>query len=141
MRYYYGNKTPLRVLDEIELWKQQESEHTVVIRQIIDNLEREFVQQLKEWELAFAQAEGNAVRYIEAVIRSKGAISPALCERIKQFSVFARNQSLGFVAFLDRLIAESDAVSNDEVAVVVINHIRRESEYLIGIITIALKHL
>ncbi len=141
MQYYYGDKTPLRVLDEIELWKQQESEHTVVIRQIVDNLERGFVQQLKEWELAFAQAEGNAVRYIEAVIRSKGAISPELCEIIKQFVVFARNQSLGFVAFLDRLIAESNAVRNNEVAVVVINHIRRESEYLIGIITVALKYL
>jgi len=141
VQYYYGDKTPLRVLDEIELWKQQESEHTVVIRQIVDNLERGFVQQLKEWELAFAQAEGNAVRYIEAVIRSKGAISPELCEIIKQFVVFARNQSLGFVAFLDRLIAESNAVRNNEVAVVVINHIRRESEYLIGIITVALKYL
>lgn len=139
MQYYYGDKTPLRVLDEIEFWKQQESEHTVVIRQIVNNLEREFVQQLREWELAFAQAQGNAVRYIEAVIRSKGAISPALCERIKQFAVFARNQSLGFVAFLDRLVAESQAVRNNEIAVVVINHIRRESEYLIGIITAALR--
>ncbi|MGI6704432.1 MAG: DUF2935 domain-containing protein [Clostridia bacterium] len=140
MRFYYGDKTPLRVLDEIEFWKQQESEHTVVIRQIVDDLEREFMQQLREWELAFSQAEGNAVRYIEAVIRSKGAISPELCERIKQFAVFARNQSLGFVAFLDRLVAESDAVKNNEIAVVVINHIRRESEYLIGIVTAALKY-
>ncbi len=139
MQYYYGDKTPLRVLDEIEFWKQQESEHTVVIRQIVRDLERVFVQQLKEWELAFAQAEGNAVMYIEAVIRSKGAISPALCKKIKQFAVFARNQSLGFVAFLDRLIAESNAVSSNEVAVVVINHIRRESEYFIGIIAAALK--
>ena len=98
------------------------------------------MQQLREWELAFSQAEGNAVRYIEAVIRSKGAISPELCERIKQFAVFARNQSLGFVAFLDRLVAESDAVKNNEIAVVVINHIRRESEYLIGIVTAALKY-
>jgi hypothetical protein len=140
VRFYYGDKTPLRVLDEIEFWKQQESEHTVVIRQIVDDLEREFMQQLREWELAFSQAEGNAVRYIEAVIRSKGAISPELCERIKQFAVFARNQSLGFVAFLDRLVAESDAVKNNEIAVVVINHIRRESEYLIGIVTAALKY-
>ena len=39
MRFYYGDKTPLRVLDEIEFWKQQESEHTVVILQIVDDLE------------------------------------------------------------------------------------------------------
>ena len=140
LQFYYGDKTPLRVLDEIEFWKQQESEHTVVISQVVRDLEREFVQQLREWELAFAQAQGNAVRLIETVIRSKGAISPELCERIRQFAVFARNQSLGFVAFLDRLMAESAAVRNNEVAVVVINHIRRESEYFIGIITAARKH-
>ncbi len=140
MQFYYGDKTPHRVLDEIEFWKQQESEHTVVIRQVVRDLEREFVQQLREWELAFAQVQGNAVRLIETVIRSKGAISPKLCVRIRQFAVFARNQSLGFVAFLDRLTTESAAVRNNEIAVVVINHIRRESEYFIGIITAALKH-
>jgi hypothetical protein len=139
MKYFYGDKNPLRVLDEIELWKHQESEHTVVIRQIVPNLETVFVEQLKNWELAFAQAEGIAVRYVEAVIRSKGVISPVLLENIKQFAIFAANQSTCFVAFLNHLIAESQAVKNNQIAITVINHIRRESEYLIGIITAALQ--
>lgn len=139
MQYYYGDKTPLRVLDEIELWKHQESEHTVVIRQVVTNLESKFVEQLKNWELALAQTQANAVRHIEAVIRLKAVINPILCENIKQFAMFALNQSLCFVAFLNQLTAESEAVRNNDIAVVVINHIRRESEYLIGIITAALK--
>ncbi|NLC06717.1 MAG: DUF2935 domain-containing protein [Syntrophomonadaceae bacterium] len=140
MQYYYGNKTPLRVLDEIEFWKHQEGEHTVVIRQIAENLEESFVEELKEWEQAFAQTEAVAVRYIEAVIRSKRGISPALLENIRKFTVYAKNQSLSFVAFLNQLAAESEAIRNNPVAGVVINHIRRESEYLIGIITAALKY-
>lgn len=140
MQYYYGNKTPLSVLDEIEFWKHQEGEHTVVIRQIAGNLEENFVEELKEWEQAFAQTEAVAVRYIEAVIRSKREISPALLENIRKFTVYAKNQSLSFVAFLNQLAAESEAIRNNPVAGVVINHIRRESEYLIGIITAALKY-
>ena len=140
MQYFYGDKTPLRVLDEIQLWKKQESEHTVVIRQIVKDLEKDFIEKLKDWELAFAKTEGIAVRYIEAVNRSKGIISPTLYENIKNFTIFALNQSINFVAFLNQLTAESKVVRNNEIAVVVINHIRRESEYLIGIITAALNH-
>ncbi len=140
MQYFYGDKTPLRILDEIEFWKHQESEHTVVIRQVVANLESNFVEQLKDWELALAQAEGVAVRYTEAVIRSKGIFSPVLLENIKQFTMYAINQSLNFVTFLNQLTAESEAVRNNEIAVVVINHIRRESEYLIGIITATLNY-
>ena len=134
IRYYYGDKMVLRVLDEIEFWKQQESEHTVVIRQIVNNLEKDFVEQLKDWELALAKTEGIAVRYIEALIRSNGEVSRELLEGIKRLTMFALNQSMNFVAFLNWLVKESAAVRNNEIAVVVINHIRRESEYLIGVI-------
>ncbi len=138
MQYFYGCNTPLRVIDEIEFWKNQESEHTVVIRQIVDNLEQNFVEKLKEWELALAKTEGNAVRYIEAIIRSKGIVTPVLLENIKKFTLFSLNESRSFVAFLNQLTAESEAIKNNEIAVVVINHIRRESEYFIGIVTASL---
>lgn len=139
MRYFYGDKTPLRVLDEIELWKRQENEHTIVIRQIVDNLEKDFVEKLKNWELAFAKAEGVAVRYIEQFIRCKGAITPIVYENIKNFTIFALNQSLCFVVFLNQLVEESEAVSNNKVAPIVISHMRRESEYLIGILKASLQ--
>lgn len=140
MKYFYGDKNPLRVLDEIELWKHQESEHTVVIRQIVKDLEDDFVEELKAWELALSQAEAMAVRYIEAINRSTNQIDYELLEEIKDFIEFSINQSLSFVEYLNILVAEIKAVSNNEIAVVVINHIRRESEYLIGIIKAALKY-
>lgn len=33
MQFYYGQQMPLRILDEAEFWKNQEEEHTVVIRE------------------------------------------------------------------------------------------------------------
>lgn len=133
MRYFYGDKTPLRILDEIELWKRQESEHTIVIRQIVPNLERDFEEKLKNWELNLSKTAAAAVRYIEEIIRCKGMISPVLYQSIRKFTIFALNQSLSFVVFLNLLVAESEAVRCNEIAVAVINHIRRESEYFIGI--------
>lgn len=135
MQYRYGVQTPLRVLDEIELWKHQEGEHTVVIRQIVPDLEEELVEELQNWEQVFAQTEAIAVRYIEAVNRSMGIINPILMQNIRQFAMFAVNQSCSFVAFLNRLTAQSEAVRNNDIAIIVINHIRRESEYFIGIIS------
>ena len=141
MQYYYGDKTPLRVLDEIDFWKHQESEHTSVIRQVVPNLENTWVEQLKNWELAFAEAQGIAVRYIEAVNRANGAVSPAILESIKQLTVFSMNQSISWIAFLHQMNSESKAVRGNDAAVAVINHIRRESEYFIGILTTSLNYL
>ena len=50
MQFYYGEQMPLRVLDEAEFWKRQESEHTVVIREAFDDLEASCVEALKKWE-------------------------------------------------------------------------------------------
>lgn len=131
MQYYYGDYMILRLLDEAEFWKRQEKEHTVVIRQITKDLEPKYVEALKKWEEAFAETEGKLVRMVEAIIRSKN-VSPndqGMIELIK-FSAYQSNQ---FVAFLNDMVKNSKAVSNDIVAVTVINHIRRESEYFIGI--------
>lgn len=134
MQFYYGEKNLLRILDETEFWKRQEAEHTVVIRQMVTNLEVGFVRILQEWEQAFAQTEGVAVKYIETIIRSNYNISPALEQQIIQFIDFALTQSQKFILLLNQIVSESQAVRNNPVALVVINHIRRESEYFIGIV-------
>ena len=55
MQFYYGNQMPLRVLDEAEFWKHQEEEHTVVIRELVANLEEEYVKAMHEWEKALGE--------------------------------------------------------------------------------------
>lgn len=132
MHFYYGDKNFLRVLDEAEFWKHQESEHTVVIREVLPGLDPAYVEKLQDWQLAFSQAEGMARRFIETVIRA-GSVDPALEQQIKNFIRFSLEQSQQFILFLNELSAKSEAVRNNPVALTVINHIRRESEYFIGI--------
>ncbi len=138
MQFYYGEKNLSKVLDEMEFWKRQEAEHTVVIRQIANNLESDFVGQLQQFEQVFQQAEGTAVKYIETIIRSKGNVSFTMQQQIMQLISFALSQSQQFIMLLDQILSESQAVRNNTVARVVINHIRRESEYFIGIAQIVL---
>jgi hypothetical protein len=139
MRFYYGEKNILRVLDESEFWKRQETEHTIVIHTIVPNLEVEFVRQLEEFEIAFRPMEGKAIQLMECVIRSKGRLGPELRQEIILFIEAALSQSHQFIKFLDTLLSQSMAVKANPTAQVVINHIRRESEYFIGIAQVILK--
>ena len=133
MRFYYGEKNLHRVLDEMEFWKHQESEHTVVIREVASDLEPAFVCRLQQFERAFQQTEGLTVRYIETIIRSKGDIGPDMQQQIMELIRFAICQSQQFILLLNQILAESAAAQNNSAVSVVVNHIRRESEYFIGI--------
>ncbi|MBE4906518.1 DUF2935 domain-containing protein [Bacillus luteolus] len=133
MQYYYGNQMPLRVLDEAEFWKHQEEEHTVVIRELVGNLEQKYVEALKEWEKAFAEAHQQVIRYIQTVKRSKGEVSPALYQDIMQLVTFCLQQSQLFINFCRVLMEESEPISSNPTAKVVLHHIIVESEYFIGV--------
>ena len=132
MQFYYGEKMPLRLLDEAEFWKRQEQEHTVVIRKIVGNLEPEFVRQLQDWEQALAQTEATVAKYIETVIRSGYKITPAMQQQITGLIEFALDQSQKFILLLNRIATGSKAVRDNLTALIVINHIRRESESILS---------
>ena len=124
---------PLRVLDEAEFWKHQEEEHTVVIRELVKNLEPKNVQALKDWEKEFAKTHQRVVRYIETVNRSNGYISQQLFNDIMQLTRYCLRQSEQFINFLRTLKEESVPISSNPTAKVVLNHIIVESEYFIGV--------
>ncbi len=133
MQYYYGNQMPLRVLDEAEFWKHQEAEHTVVIRELVKNLEQKYVEALKEWEKAFTETHQQVVRYIETVNRSQGQVSQALFQDILKLSSFCLHQSEQFINLCRTIMEESKPISTNSTAKVVLNHIIVESEYFIGV--------
>ncbi|MDQ0162962.1 DUF2935 domain-containing protein [Aeribacillus alveayuensis] len=133
MQFYYGTQMPLRVLDECEFWKQQEEEHTVVIRELVKGLESTYVNQLKEWEKVLLQTYQQVVQFIETVIRSNGVFSQALYRDLMQLVAVCLQQSKQFIDFLNGLLEKSEPIKNNPTAIVVIKHIIRESEYFIGI--------
>lgn len=133
MQYLYGDKMQLRVLDEIEFWKQQEMEHTMVIRTIAPGLEPDYVKAMEQWELALGRTQGLAVRYIESLARTGSEGAKGFSDETLSLTYFAVKQSEHFIAVLDHLVANSTAIKGNPVAKVVVAHIRRESEYFIGV--------
>ncbi len=133
MRFYYGEKNTFRVLDEIEFWKRQEAEHTVVIREMVANLEERFVKELEDVHKKASKTEGLSVRYMETIIRSKGNIDTVIYQQIMQLIKISLYQSKEFISLLEEILNESEGISNNPIAVTVINHIIRESQYFIGI--------
>jgi len=134
MQFFYDDKMPLRILDEGQFWKTQEREHTIVIRQLVPNLEKPFVDALAAWEQAFLETEDTFTRFIETVVRSgKNVCRDVLCQ-VSELVQFALHQSEQFVKLLDQLLTESAPVKGSPVVQAVIHHIRRESEYFMGIV-------
>lgn len=133
MQYYYGNSMPLRVLDECEFWKQQEEEHTIVIRELVTGLEAEYVDALLEWEKAFQETHSMVVRFIETTIRTTGTFTYELYKELTKLVSYCLEQSGQFIAFCQQLIQESEPIKNNPTAKVVMKHIIDESEYFVGI--------
>lgn len=134
MQFYYGDKMPLRILDEGEFWKMQEAEHTQVIQALVPNLEPPFVAALKAWEQAFSRTQATFVQYIEALVRAGNQpLNQQFYTQVFQLVQFATDQSKQFIGLLNQLGTESQALKQNATAIVVLNHIRRESEYYIGI--------
>lgn len=133
MQFYYGDQMPLRILDEAEFWKNQEAEHTVVIRELVKNLESEYVKALKEWENALNDTHQRVTRWIETVIRSGKMVSPTVYQDILQLVRFCLHQSEQFIKLCRQIRDHSQVIQGNSTAKVVINHIIRESEYFIGI--------
>ncbi|WNC15783.1 DUF2935 domain-containing protein [Brevibacillus brevis] len=133
MRFYYGEQMPLRILDEGEFWKHQEAEHTEVIRALVPNLEPPFVQALKEWEQALSRTQATFVQYIETAVRGGEYLRPEFYKDVLKLVQFALEESEQFIVLLNQLGTESEALKHNPTAITVLNHIRRESEYFIGI--------
>ena len=135
MRFFYGDKNILRALEEAQFWKHQESEHTDVILEIVPDLEDEYITRLEEYKEIFNSTEARIVQYMESAVNCHNTMSPEMTQNIVNIINLSIRQSQVFINFLGMLLRDSDAVKNNPTAVVVINHIRRESEYFIVIVT------
>lgn len=135
MRFFYGEKNILRALEEADFWKNQESEHIDVILEIVPDLEEEYVQRLEEYQEIFNSTHGRIVQLMETAVNCHNTLPPDIEQDIFNIINLAVRQSRVFIDFLGMLLRDSQAVTNNPTAVVVLNHIRRESEYFVGVVT------
>lgn len=70
----YGSFLPLRVLEEIRHWKQQESWHVEVIKSATEGLEPTYVRLLDDWRTVFEQTERTAIELLE---EQRSVLDPA----------------------------------------------------------------
>ncbi|MEC0332194.1 Fe-Mn family superoxide dismutase [Paenibacillus macerans] len=135
MLFVYGPYLPVRILEEIRFWKQQEAEHTEVIKAIIPNLEHHYVKLLDEWKKVFTATEAAADRLLQHGLTSKeAASSPQLIKQTERLLGAAFQQSKEFIRQLHHILDRSEAVKAVPLAPVVLMHIIRESEYFLAVL-------
>ncbi|KGE19475.1 Fe-Mn family superoxide dismutase [Paenibacillus wynnii] len=134
MLYVYGPLMPIRVLEEIVFWKTQETEHTAVIKAIIPNLEEPYVKLLDEWAVVFGATEEAARSMLNAALTPSMPNSEMTEAKIEHLLHISCNQSHEFIRQLYAVMEASAAVKEIPLAVTVLLHIIRESEYFIGVL-------
>lgn len=132
--YGYGHLLPLRILEEIRFWKEQEKEHTLVIRALVPDLEPPYVKLLEEWEATFANSERVANQLLKQLLPATHPPAPYIVRCIDQLMSAARQQSREFIKQLYVLLEQSAAVQAVPLAKVLILHFIRESEYFLGVL-------
>lgn len=137
MQFYYGEQMPLRVLDEAEFWKRQESEHTVVIREAFDDLEASCVEALKKWEQVLTDTQQKVTGFIETVIRTP-YMHQHLYRQVIELVGYCLEESMHFTQFIRQIKTDSRAARDNPVAQTILDHIIQESEYFIGIARVVL---
>lgn len=135
MRFFYGENNIVRALEEADFWKQQESEHINVIQEIVPDLEEEYVNRLDEYKEIFDSTHGRIIQLMETAVNCHNILSPEIYQNMINLINLSVRQSQIFIEFLGLLLRDSEAVKNNPIAGIVINHIRRESEYFIGVVT------
>nr|WP_154985920.1 Fe-Mn family superoxide dismutase [Paenibacillus xylanexedens] len=130
----YGHLLPLRTLEEIRFWKEQEKEHTLIIRTLVPDLEPSYVKLLEEWEAAFANSERVANQLIKQLLPATQPPAPYIMRSIDQLVQTAKHQSKEFIKQLYIMLEQSAAVRAVPLAQTFILHIIRESEYFLGVL-------
>ncbi|MGC5776804.1 Fe-Mn family superoxide dismutase [Paenibacillus pabuli] len=132
--YGYGHLLPLRVLEEIRFWKEQEKEHTRIIPALVPELEPSYVKLFEEWEATFANSERTANQLLKQLLPGTHPPAPYIIHCIEQLIAASCSQSREFIRQLYVLLEQSTAVQAVPLAKLVILHVIRESEYFLGVL-------
>lgn len=134
MLLIYGDLMPVRLLEEIQFWKNQELEHANMISQLIPDLEPEYAQVLSEWEQVFQKTEETARGWLTSVSKNRQLPEPNMIEQIELLLKASVYQSEQFVQQLEYMRQYSKAVQDTSAASIMISHIARESYVFVSLV-------
>lgn len=134
MLFVYGTLMPVRVIELIRHWKQQEQEHAAVILQSFPELDRQYVQLLQSWEPVFSQTAHYTNQWLEEWLPTRYRLPSYVEQTVEALVDAALEQSRTYVDQLSQLIERTASVSSP-IAKTVIIHSIRESNYYIGLMS------
>lgn len=132
MQFYYGGQMPLRVLDEVELWKRQETEHMILLGELVVNLEQEYIGSVKRWSETLDATHRHVRRFIESATRSDHQLPPQLYDQILELVSTCLLESISLKHFCQQIINKSAGIENSHTAKIFIQHVISVSDYFIS---------
>lgn len=132
MQFYYGGQMPLRILDEAEVWKKQETEHTIILGEFAVGMEQEYVDSLRRWSETLDATHRHVRRFIDSVTRSDHQLPPQLYDQILDLISFCLQESIAFKQFCQKIINKSVPARDNQVVKVFIQHVISASDDFIS---------
>lgn len=131
MLFMYGPYLPIRILEDIRCWKQEEAEHTKLISSISGGLEEEYDETLEDWRQVFTDMEAAADRLLRVASSDSAVLLHAeeLPRHTERLLGAAFRQSEQFISQLHSMLEDSRAAQTVEAAPFVRGHIIPKSQY------------
>lgn len=128
MQPYYGGQMPLKILDETELWKRQEAEHSIILGELTVGLEQEYVDGLKRWGETLDATHRHVRRFIESVTRVNQQFPPQLYDQVLELVSFCLQESITFKDFCHQILNKSVVTRNNHTVKLFIQHVVNVSD-------------
>lgn len=134
MLFMYGPYLPVRILEDIRSWKQEETEHTKLISSISGDLEEDYAELLEDWRQVFSDTEAAADRllYVASSESAASLHAEELPRHTERLLGAACRQSQQFVSQLQSILEHSRATQTEEAAPFVRGHIIPKSQYYLN---------
>ncbi|CAM4417005.1 Fe-Mn family superoxide dismutase [Paenibacillus tarimensis] len=127
MLFVYGPYMPLRWLEEVRSWKQQEQQYAAVIKQLVPNLEPEYARVLEEWGPVFESTERCASMWIHHWQQDPARLPVTAETQVEALLQAAQAQSEAFIRQLRHIQENSAALSANPAAPALTGHVIRQS--------------
>ncbi|OPA75552.1 superoxide dismutase [Paenibacillus selenitireducens] len=131
MLFVYGALMPLRVLEEILLWKTQEKDNIDLIQKSLPTLEPQYVAWLSQWEQVINKTIDYTPYYIHKLLQAQPPYPEELQHQVDFLLNTAISQSVEFMKQLRQIMESSPAIQRNPLIQIMLRRILQQSEYFI----------
>lgn len=140
MQLIYGSLMPVRILEENACWKQQEKQNTEIIRDIVPQLEADYVHLLSQWEQVLAQTEEAANAHLRVALQQPNGMQTDQLQQIHELLRVSVYQSEQFLQQLEVIRHNSQAVQHTPFVSVFFDHAASRSQYFLNAVRPIVNH-